>query len=157
MPLFVFNTFRQVQICITSALRLTQERQLQPRWLLEYSLWHLNKSMWFCKIFKQIMSHDCINTQWLASLSIFTTSVLTLPGETCSTLWSGPQSLILWPTTRAGRETEQGSWSTAVSASVSSMPKPWWTSLIQPPGSMCQRRSSVSSGMILFSRGKWRF
>lgn len=96
-----------------------------------------------------------VNTLWSASLPFFRPSVQILPGETCSTLWSGPQSSILWPITQAGRGTEQGWWSTAASALAFSTPKPWWTSLTRPPGNTCLKRSNVSSGMILSSPGMW--
>lgn len=75
------------------------------------------------------------------------------PGETCSTSLSGPQSLILWPIIQAGKGTEQDWWSTAALASAFWTLRPWWTSLTQPPGSMCLRRSNVSSGTTLSSQG----
>lgn len=98
--------------------------------------------------------HFCINAHRSPSVSIFPPSVLIWPGETCSTLWSGRRSSILWPITRAGRGTEQGWWSTAASGLAFSTLKPWWTSLTRPPGSMCLKRRSVSSGMTLSSPGK---
>lgn len=76
-----------------------------------------------------------------------------LPGEICSTSSSGHQSLILWPTTPAGRGMEQDWWSTAALVLDFLMPKRWWTSQTRPPGSMFQKRRYASSGMILFSQG----
>ena len=119
----------------------------------KYVIHLLLQSMVFLLQFT-IYWHFCINAHRSPSVSIFPPSVLIWPGETCSTLWSGHQSLILWPITRAGRGTEQGWWSTAASGSAFSTLKPWWTSLTQPPGSMCLKRRSVLSGMTLSSPGK---
>lgn len=152
--LFLRPVHRLVLICTTSALRLTQEHQHLPPWLLEYLPWPWNKSTQYYIACYFLLA--CVNMFDLLTLSFFPPSVQILPGENCSTLWSGPQSMILCPITRAGRGTEQGWWSIAGLVLAFSMLKPWWTSLTQSHGSMCLKRSSVSSEMILSSQGMWR-